>query len=248
MGPHEEGLMDGIDDFERPRHSAIDGLIRRIPPEAWPFLVIAVLLVIQSRALIPGGPTDLFSWLLLATLVLEVLVPASIFLGCRDAWTSARLVLVGAIVWTTFGSVLFVVVAAEQWLIGNVDNSSLNSIQQSFAGNLDRPLSSLISIARSLAGIASYAGPLIVVFGLARRRRSVTIWPAAVVVVAVTAAIAVGLWQGRTTLDSITTYTFPPAGLSATDMAHVVREALSPAYLLSLGALAWSCLSAVRAG
>jgi hypothetical protein len=244
--------MDGTGEVEQSPFRVIDVLIRRIPPEAWPFLLIGILLVIRNGFLLLSGPTDLFSRLLLGAIVLQALLPVAILVGCRDEWKSARLIFVGAIVWTTIGSVLPLIVAAEQWLLpAGLDNSSssLNSLEQVFAGSLNDGLNSLISIERSLAGIASYVGPLLVVIGLERRRRSVTVWPVPGVAAAVIAAIALGFWQGRTTLDSVTaSNVFSTAGVSISDQLHVARATLLPAYLLALGALAWSCLSAVRAG
>jgi hypothetical protein len=104
--------------------------------------------------------------------------------------------------------------------------------------------------ARDLAAIISIAGPALITIALLPRRRTETTWPKVLVALALigTATLCVdaaisAIDQYRNLQDfSVTTM----AG-TFRDQPFVVVATLQPVRLLTMGALAWSTLSAVRA-
>jgi len=223
------------DDFESgaPRgltriHDWLAARGRRIPLEAWPFILLAAVAVAANgRILLSSVSPDL---LILANVAAGALLPAAILIGCRGMWRSARLLLLGAIVWTSLPILLDIVGWAQQLL------SPVEWPDPSFFSGTQS--------ARDLAAIISIAGPALIAIALEQRRRTETTWPKALVTFAVIAAgllcllaanAAIGVASG-TTADFDSGYPW-----------FVAVEALDPLRLLTVGALAWSTMSAVRA-
>lgn len=202
---------------------------RRIPPEAWPFILLAAVAVAANRqVLLATGSPDL---LLLANVAAGALLPAAILVGCRGMWRSARLLLLGAIVWTSIPTLLDIVDWAQQFL--------------SPAQWPDTSFFSWIQSARDLGAIISIAGPALIAIALEHRRHTVTTWPKALVALSVVAAGALFLLAGNAAIGVASGAT------SDFDSGYpwfVAVMVLGPLRLLTIGALAWSTLSAVRAG
>jgi hypothetical protein len=109
-----------------------------------------------------------------------------------------------------------------------------------------------LGVAQDLAGIPALAGPALIAYGLSRRRRTTTTWPRAMVVAAIVIAAAWGLSDARGAIDFYWSQNFgmaaTPAGLTNREIVSAITSGLRPVYILGFGALAWSSLSAVRAG
>ena len=200
----------------------------RIPPEAWPFMLLAVFAVAANgQMLLSSGSPDV---LILANVAATALLPVAILFGCRDAWRSAGLLLLGAIVWTSIPLVSDVVSWAQQWL----------SPQQ---WPDPSPFSETGAV-RDIASIISIAGPALIAIALERRRRTETTWPKASVAVAVIAVGALCLVAANAAMgDAAGT----AADFDSGRPWFVADTALNPLRLLTVGALAWSTMSAVRA-
>ncbi len=210
--------------------------LERIPPEAWPFIVLAVFAVAANgQAVLSGGSLDL---LLLASLTVGALLPAAIVIGCRDAWRSARLVLVGAVVWTSIPVAVDVISSGQRLLSPETWT--------------DTSIVSGLETARELAGMLSLAGPALLALGLMQRRRTETTWPRALVALALIGTAALCVYAARSAIDQYENFQgFSGTGLGGafafSDPLFVVGVALDPVRILTVGALAWSTLSAVRA-
>jgi hypothetical protein len=211
------------------------GILARIPREAWPFIILAaahVLLLVLPMGDV-GGTVDPR---VIALQVAPTLFPVAILIGRRDAWYSARVVMIGAILWGSASSVVFVIDMLRQRTL------DLFGVA---AGSWDG-IHALLLLASAL-GIAA---PAIVAYGLSRRRRTETAWPPAIVLsaVVVTAVFCVDAlanaldWYGR--LEG-------PDGLRYnsvfTDQMQFVRESIAPLVLIGLAALVWTAYSAVKA-
>jgi len=200
--------------FGRIHDWAADSL-ERIPPEAWPFILLALFAVVAN------GPMVLSSGslylLLLPNLAAEALMPAAILIGCHDAWRSARLLLLGAIVWTSIPLGLDVI----SW-----------------------GLASGLQIARDLADLVSVAGPALVAIGLMQRRRTETTWPKALVALTLIATGALCLLAANSAISVVSGTTIE---VDPDYPWFVAVVALRPLQILTVGALAWSSLAAVRA-
>ena len=198
---------------------------RRIPPEAWPFILLAVFAVAANGQLfLSSGSPDV---LIVANVAAPALLPVAILIGCRDAWRSAGLLLLGAIVWTSIPLVVDVVSWAQQWLFPK---------QWS-----DPSLFSGTGTARDLAAVISITGPALIAIALEQRRRTETTWPKALVASAVISAGVLCL------LAAIGVASGTSADFGSGDPRFVAVTALNPLRLLTVGALAWSTTSAVRA-
>jgi hypothetical protein len=210
--------------------------LERMPLEAWPFIVLAVFVVAANRqAVLSGGSLYL---LLLASLVAGALLPAAILIGCRDAWWSARLVLVGAAVWTSIPVAVDVISSCLRLLSPEVwtDTSIVSGLQ----------------IARDLTAIASLAGPALVAIGLLQRRRTEATWPKALVALVLIGTAALCVYAASSAIDQYENFqsllgTGLGVAFGISDPLFVVSVALDPMRVLTVGALAWSSLSAVRA-
>jgi hypothetical protein len=201
---------------------------QRIPPEAWPFILLALFAVAANgQMVLSSGSLYL---LLLPSVAAGALLPAAILIGCRDAWRSARLLLLGAIVWTSIPFVLDVVSWAQQWLSPEQwpDPSVFSGLQ----------------IGRDLGSIASLSGPALVAIALMQRRRTETTWPKALVAVTL---IATGVLCLLATNSAISVPSETTIGVDPDYAWFVAVVALRPLQILTVGALAWSTLAAVRA-
>jgi hypothetical protein len=206
----------------------VEDPVRRIPPEAWPFVLLAVFwLAANSQAVLSLGSSG---FMLTAAVAAGAMLPAAILIGCPDAWRSARLVLVGAIVWTTIPFVVRVISSGQQWF---------SPEEFTTAG-----LRSNLEIARSAADILSLAGPAVVALGLLQRRRTQTTWPRALVALALIGTVLLCVYE---TNNATRVFSETPEGLTGGNLWSVVNMALGPLGLLTVGALAWSTLAAVRA-
>jgi hypothetical protein len=168
--------------------------------------------------------------LLLAKVAAGALLPAAILIGCRDAWRSAQLLLLGVIVWTSIPFVLDFVLWAQQWLSPEQwpDTSAFSGLQ----------------IARDLAAIASLSGPVLVAIALMQRRRTETTWPRALVGLTLIATGALCLLAANSAIGVSSGATI---GVDPEYTLFVAVVALRPLQVLTIGALAWSTLAAVRA-
>jgi hypothetical protein len=201
---------------------------RLIPLEAWPFILLAAVAgAANGRILLSSGLPDL---LLLANAAAGALLPAAILIGCRGKWRSARLLLLGAIVWTSIPTLLDIVGWAQQLL------SPVEWPDPSFVSGTQS--------ARDLAAIISIAGPALIAIALEQRRRTETTWPKALVASSVIAAGALCLLAANAAIGVASGTT---ADFDSGYPWFVVVMALSPLRILTVGALAWSTMSAVRA-
>jgi len=209
-----------------------------VPAGVWPFVAIAALLVaLQVRDAWAAGSWAGLGLLTLAILVFDALLPAAVLVGCRGDWRSAPVVFAGAVVWTWLVAVAGVLFGLQQWLAPGTW--------------LDQPLGSAIGTGRELAAIVALAGPAVVAYGLSKLRRTETTWPRPLVTVAIVLAVGMGLYEAQTGLNfyaTIESGNGGPVQLSLGDLGNVILNAARPVELLGLGALAWSSLSAVRAG
>jgi hypothetical protein len=202
--------------------------VQRVPPEAWPFILLAVFVVVANgQMVLSSGSLYL---LLLPNVAAGALLPAAILIGCRDAWRSARLLLLGAIVWTSIPFVLDVLSWAQQWLSPEQwpDTSVFSGLQ----------------IGRDLGSIASLSGPALVAIALMQRRRTETTWPKALVALTL---IATGVLCLLATNSAISVPSETTIGVDPDYAWFVAVVALRPLQILTVGALAWSTLAAVRA-
>jgi hypothetical protein len=207
-----------------------DGLAARgqcIPREAWPFILLAAFAVAANGQLfLSNASPDL----LYAGIAAGALLPVAILIGCHDAWRSARLLLLGAIVWTSIPPVVNVVSWAQQVLLPDQwpDGSVFSDLQ----------------IARGLANLVSVAGPALIAIALLRRRRTETTWPGALVAPTLVATAVLCLLAANGALSD-----FSGTTIQVTPGYNwfVAFEVLGPLGLLTVGALAWSTLAAVRA-
>jgi hypothetical protein len=208
-----------------------------IPALAWPFIALAVL----QLALRAYKHWSYLSFDLLgidAASVIWALLPAAVLIGCPDAWRSARLVLVGAVVWTTIGATAGIVDFVQSTLGLGWSASS------DFSG------ASIWSNMLSVAEIVALLGPALVVLGLRTRRRTRTTWPSVPVFVFLALLILACLNAGSGQANSIEASSGAPVPVpySLGDWLSVALASLRPMETLFVGALAWSSLSAVRAG
>ena len=207
-------------------------LVRRVPPLVWPFLILAgwelVPLLVQS----PGSWT-VMSVLAAASNAGWALLPAAVIVGRPDALRSARGIFLGALAWSTIGPV-----GSLAWGVAtSIDPATVES-----SGRV---------VLRVLAFAAAVAGQAAIVVILERRRRTATTWPRPLVALAVIGVAAACLYQGSTALDWYNSQQGVFMYGVQDDLGariQVVASAFRPMVLLTLGALAWSSLSAVRAG
>lgn len=229
--------MDEIEVAEKPGWGWLDGRLRRVPPEAWPFVLIAGLLVaFRVHDVAASGGWLGLSSLILAGVVAEVLLPLAVLVGRSDAWRSARLILVGVVIWTLIPLTISVLLQVQQWLV-----------PQTWP---DGPQASPVEFIRRLTVIASIAGPAIVAIGLERRRRTETTWPKALVGLALLVTAGLCVFQARNLVEYYGSIggAYGELGLTLNDQLGIAAGALLPVAWLAMGVLAWSTVSAVRAG
>jgi hypothetical protein len=153
------------------------------------------------------------------------LLPAGVLIWRSDAWRSARLVLGGAIVWTTLPAV-----AGIAWWIVRRSPGLMDEFGASCA------------VAVSIVAVLSCAGPAVVAVGLERARKQRTGWlkPLALRAAGATAFVVL-----------LNTYQWlPPAGtaLDTTSLARFASGFVLPIEVVGLLLLACTCSSAVPAG
>ena len=211
---------------------------RLVPAGVWPFVAIAAFLI----TLQVGDAWEAGSWaglgpMSLAILGFDALLPVAVLVGCRGDWRSAPVVLAGAAVWTGLVAAAGVLFGLEEWLAPGTW--------------LDRPLGSAIGTGRELAAIVALTGPVVVAYGLSKRRRTETTWPRPLVTVAIFLALGMGLYEAQAGFNFYATIESGYGGAaqpSLGDLGNVILNTARPVELLGLGAMAWSSLSAVRAG
>ena len=161
------------------------------------------------------------------------LLPAGVLIWRSDAWRSVRLVLVGAIAWTTLPAM-----AGLGWWIVRRSPPLMDQFGDASA------------VVVAVVAVVAYVGPAVVALGLERARRSRTTWlvywaqRAAVVTAVATLSNAV-----RWLPFAADTSTQPAGGgLDPLHLAGSVSAVALPLEVLCLLILACSCLSAVLAG
>jgi hypothetical protein len=203
---------------------------RSVPPTAWPFIVLAVLQTILFVGLAYLDFRNIAIW------VIPPLFPVAVLIGRRDAWESARVIMIGAILWGSVAALVQV----------------LGLGQQRFApeSSFGTPAGSSLLDLTQLASIISIAGPALVAQGLYRRRRTETTWPPALVVAALLVAAAFCVLEAKVAIDSYQAWEAYGVNSVASPSSRplsIVAAALGPLSLLATGALAWTTLSAFRA-
>jgi hypothetical protein len=204
-------------------------LARRVPHAAWPFIVLAAL---QTLLLVSLGYRDFRN---IAIWVIPTLLPVAVIVGRRDAWKSARMVMIGAILWGSALAVAQVFAMAWPQIGGNVE--------------MDTPADFVLRVGVRGASLLAIAGPALVMLGLRTRRETQTSWPRALVAVAVVVTAALCVWNVKQALDSQAlqdNYGYY-IDISLRDRLDAIAQGLEALDLLTMGALAWSAVSAVRA-
>lgn len=158
-----DDYLDGSLVYGHPPHYTrqphrVDRLLARFSVWTLPFLVIASLQGFATFADALGSARWTAESVLSLTCqlcytVFLALLPAAILIWRRDAWRSARLVLVGAVVWTTVPAV----VELAWWMLRRSPTLMIDT-------------ASTWSAVMSAAVIVSCTGPLIVVLGLEHAR------------------------------------------------------------------------------
>jgi hypothetical protein len=210
-------------------HRLVD-LTRRVPRAAWPFIVLAAL---QTILFVGLGYLDFRN---IAIWVIPTLLPVAVIIGRRDAWNSARMIMIGVILWGSVGALAQVLVLGQY-----------RFAPESGPGIPVGP--SLLDLA-TLASIISIAGPALVAQGLYRRRKTETTWPPALIAAAVFVTAALCVLAAKAAIDSYQAweaYRVDFGGSAIGSPLSIVGEALGPLSLLMVGVLAWSTLSAFRA-
>ena len=205
-------------------------LARRVPRAAWPFIVLAAL---QTILFVGLGYLDFRN---IAIWVIPTLLPVAVMIGRRDAWKSARVIMIGAILWGSAEALVQVFGLGQQ-----------RFAPESSPGTPVGP--SLLDLA-PLASIISIAGPALVAQGLYRRRKTETTWPPALIAAAVFVTAALCVLEAKAVIDSYQAweaYRVNSGELAFSSQLSIVAAALGPLNLLATGALAWSTLSAFRA-
>jgi len=238
-----EDWLDGHRVYpEPPRPTRYVRRLRRLParisPPVWLFVLLACAQAGAARVdLWPASDRSGLSvadqTLLLASACAATLLPAGILIWRPDAWRSARLVLAGALVWTTLPAV-----AGLGWWIVRRSPGLMNWFGYPLA------------LAVAVAAVAAYFGPAVMALGLERARRSRTEWlPYFVHWTAALTAFATVVsalrWLPLTQLKG-----FQPlgGGIDPVHLAGSLSGAALPIELLCLSILACSCLSAIWTG
>ena len=161
------------------------------------------------------------------------LLPAGVLIWRPDSWRSARLVLVGAIVWTTLPAM-----AGLGWWIVRRSPGLMDQFGYAWA------------VVLAVVAVVAYVGPAVVAFGLERARRHRT---ELLVYLAQRAAVMtalVTLFNAVRWLPLARNTSFQPVGgdIDPLHLAGSVSGAALPLELMCLLILAYSCLSAVLVG
>ncbi len=204
-------------------------LARRVPRPAWPFIVLAAG---QTILFVGLGYLDFRN---IAIWVIPTLLPVAVIIGRRDAWESARMIMIGAILWGSLGALVQIIGLPQQRFAAH-------------AGT-DTALDFYVLVAARLATLIALAAPALIAFGLRLRRRTETSWPRALVAVAIVVTVGLCVYDANQALQRQSLqYNFGyHIDISLRDQLDVLAQAMAPLGLLFLGALAWSTMSAVRA-
>jgi hypothetical protein len=212
-------------------------LLDRATGSVWFFVLLACL---QAGVAVAGvvspllrpGPGVASLMLHVAYVCALTLLPAGVLIWRADAWRSARLVLAGAIVWTTMPSV-----------------TSLASSFVALAPPLDDRFGPACRLVMGAATALACLGPVAMAFGLARVRRSRLEWLGplawrATAAMTLPALYGASRWLSPTVSHSTRTMA---GGAGALDPASSIAGAVEPVELVGLAILACLCLSAVLA-
>jgi hypothetical protein len=221
-----------------PRFPRLAVRLPSVPVTAWPFLIVAIAVAVLRVQ-------DLWTWgwasigtVYVAAEVLGTLMPVALLIGCPRVWRSAPVVLIGVIAWVWITPALGLAYQVQYAIV--------------HASSPTEFIPYALGVAQDLAGIPALAGPALIAYGLSRRRRTETTWPRAMVLAAIVIAAAWGLSDARSTIDIYWSQSFDmtgsPSGLTNREIVFAITSGLRSVYLLGFGALAWSSLSAVRAG
>jgi hypothetical protein len=233
-----DDLLDGRRFYPEPPLNSrpanrLGRLLRRASAPVWLFVVLAcaqasvAVAEIASSGSRPKPPVEILA--LHAVYVCAMaLLPAGVLMWRADAWRSARLVLAGAIAWTTLPSVF---------------GLTLRLVRHAPA--LDDRLGAILALVGGIVAIVACLGPMAICFGLARVRqtRAEWLWPLtwqASAVLALPALYSAGRW-----LPQAGQWLADPGGANALYAANSITGAVQPIELLGLGVLACLCLSAV---
>jgi hypothetical protein len=223
--------MNETTDFSLfPGSHRLADLARRVPRVVWPFIVLATA---QTILFVGLGYLDFRN---IAIWVIPTLLPVAVMIGRRDAWKSARVIMIGAILWGSVGALAQVLVLGQY-----------RFAPESGPGTPVGP--SLLDLA-PLASIISIAGPALVAQGLYRRRKTETTWPPALIAAAVFVTAALCVLAAKAAIDSYQAweaYRVNSGPSPSGSPLSILAAALGPLNLLATGALAWSTLSAFRA-
>src|SRR5664279_3649705 len=101
---HEGPSMNETTEFTPfPGAHKLADLGRRVPRAVWPFIVLAAAQILFLT--VPGGGGYL-DMRIVAILVIPTLLPVAVLVGRPDAWNSARLIMIGAILWGSAGALV----------------------------------------------------------------------------------------------------------------------------------------------
>jgi hypothetical protein len=210
-------------------------LLARISPPVWFFVLLTCAQV--GLFLVDVGPSWNWSasWvadqaLRLACTCTATLLPAGVLIWRPDAWRSARLVVVGAMVWTTLPAT-----AGLGWWIA-----------RRLPGLMDQ-FGYLWAVVVAVAAVAAFLGPAIMALGLERARRFRTEWlpyfAQWTTVMTIFAAVASSpRWLPLSHDEGFESLA---GGLDPPHLAGSISGAALPLELLCLSILACSCLWAV---
>ena len=223
--------MNETTDFSLfPGSHRLADLARHVPRVVWPFIVLAAVQTILFVGMAYLDFRNIAIW------VIPTLLPVAVIIGRRDAWNSARVIMIGAILWGSVGA-LAQVLALGQYRFA----------PESGPGTPVGP--SLLDLA-PLASIISIAGPALVAQGLYRRRKTETTWPPALIAAAVFVTAALCVLAAKAAIDSYQAWEAYRVDSGTSPFGSplsILAAALGPLNLLATGALAWSTLSAFRA-
>jgi hypothetical protein len=230
--------ISGFDESPpRPRLPRLAVHLRAIPLAAWPFLIVAgALLVWRMQSAWSSGYASQIDWATMTSIGVAALMPAALLIGCPKAWRTAPAVFAGVVAWVWVAAALEL--AIEIWM--RIGPQELPDVVDYW-----------LEAAGELAVIPALAGPMLIAYGLSSRRRTATTWPRPITVAAVVLAAAWGLIAAKGTIDFFTSTNLgvgAGAGLTNRQIVYAITSFLRPLEMLGLGAIAWSSLSAIRAG
>ncbi len=213
-------------------------LLDRVSPPIWFFVLLACAQA--STALVDAWLSGDWSASSVVDLALRLgytcaatLLPAGVLIWRSDAWRSVRLVLVGAIAWTTLPAM-----ADLGWWIVRRSPGLMDHFGYAWA------------VVVAVVAVVAYVGPAVVAFGLERARRRRATWLVYVAQRAAAVTALVTLYNASLWLPLAGNMSLQPSGggLDPIHLAGSVSGAALPLELLCLLILACSCLSAVLAG